>query len=33
LVVATRAVRRPLEITGTDRLFELHPDLTAATDD
>ena len=31
LVVATRAVRRPLEITGTDQLFDLHPDVSAAT--
>jgi anti-sigma B factor antagonist len=30
LVVATRAVRRPLEITGTDQLFDLHPDLSSA---
>jgi anti-sigma B factor antagonist len=30
LVVATRAVQRPLEITGTDQLFELHPDLNTA---
>jgi anti-sigma B factor antagonist len=30
LVVATRAVRRPLEITGTDQLFELHPDVDTA---
>jgi anti-sigma B factor antagonist len=31
LVAATRAVRRPLEITGTDQLFDLHPDLDSAT--
>jgi len=31
LVIATRAVRRPLEITGTDQLFDLHPDVSAAT--
>jgi anti-sigma B factor antagonist len=31
LVVATRAVRRPLEITATDRLFQLYSDLDAAT--
>jgi anti-sigma B factor antagonist len=30
LVVSTRAVRRPLEITGTDQLFDLYPDLNAA---
>jgi anti-sigma B factor antagonist len=32
LVVTTRAVRRPLEVTGTDRLFDLHTELTTATD-
>lgn len=32
LVVSTRAVRRPLEITGTDQLFDLHPDLSTAVD-
>jgi anti-sigma B factor antagonist len=31
LVAPGRAVRRPLEITGTDRLFEIHPDVSAAT--
>jgi anti-sigma B factor antagonist len=31
LVVATRAVRRPLEITGTDQLFDLYPDRDSAT--
>jgi anti-sigma B factor antagonist len=31
LVVATRAVRRPLEITGTDQLFDMYPDVSAAT--
>jgi anti-sigma B factor antagonist len=31
LVAATRAVRRPLEITATDRLFELYSDLDTAT--
>jgi anti-sigma B factor antagonist len=31
LVVSTRAVRRPLEITGTDQLFDLYPDLDTAT--
>lgn len=30
LVVANRAVRRPLEITGTDQLFDLHTDRAAA---
>ena len=30
LVVSTRAIRRPLEITGTDQLFDLHPELNAA---
>lgn len=31
LVVPTRAVRRPIEITGTGPLFDLHPDLASAT--
>ena len=31
LVAATRAVLRPLEVTATDRLFELCEDLDAAT--
>jgi anti-sigma B factor antagonist len=31
LVVATRAVRRPLEITGTDQLFDMHSDVHDAT--
>jgi anti-sigma B factor antagonist len=30
LVIASRAVRRPLEITGTAVLFDLHPDLESA---
>src|SRR5919106_5265569 len=30
LVVANRAVRRPLDITGTAALFDLHPDLRSA---
>jgi anti-sigma B factor antagonist len=30
LVVTSRAVRRPLEITGTAELFELHPDPESA---
>lgn len=30
LVVGTRAVRRPLEITGVDRLFDLHADVETA---
>jgi anti-sigma B factor antagonist len=30
LVVTSRAVRRPLEITGTAELFELHPDAESA---
>jgi anti-sigma B factor antagonist len=30
LVVSTRSVRRPLEITGTHQLFEVHPDLNTA---
>ena len=32
LVTSNRAVRRPLEITGTDQLFEMHTDVAAATD-
>jgi anti-sigma B factor antagonist len=31
LVVANRAVRRPLEITGTDQLFDLYEDMSAVT--
>lgn len=31
LVVATRAVRRPIEITGTAQLFDLYADLESAT--
>jgi anti-sigma B factor antagonist len=31
LVATTRAVRRPLEITGTDQLFDMHTDVAAAT--
>lgn len=31
LVAATRAVRRPLEITGSDQLFSMHTSLTEAT--
>ncbi len=30
LVVTSRAVRRPLEVTGSDQLFTLHPALDAA---
>lgn len=30
LVVSSRAVLRPLEVTGSDQLFTLHPDLNAA---
>lgn len=30
LVVGTRAVRRPLQITGSDQLFDLYDDLDAA---
>ena len=30
LVAATRAVRRPMEITGSDQLFDLYPDRDAA---
>jgi anti-sigma B factor antagonist len=33
LVVATRAVQRPLEITGTDQLFDMHADVRDATAD
>jgi anti-sigma B factor antagonist len=33
LVVATRAVRRPLEVTGTDQLFDMHSDVRSATGD
>jgi len=33
LVVATRAVRRPLEVTGSDQLFDMHPDLESAIGD
>jgi len=32
LVTATRAVRRPLQITGSDQLFDLFDDVDAATD-
>ena len=32
LVAATRAVRRPLEITGSDQLFGMHASLTEATE-
>ena len=32
LVLATRAVRRPLQITGSDQLFDLFDDLGTATD-
>jgi anti-sigma B factor antagonist len=31
LVAASRAVHRPLEITGTDQLFDIHPDVASAT--
>ncbi|WP_219412649.1 STAS domain-containing protein [Pseudonocardia nigra] len=31
LVAPARAVRRPLEITGTDQLFEIHADVIGAT--
>ena len=31
LVAATRAVRRPLEITGTDQLFDMHENVHDAT--
>jgi anti-sigma B factor antagonist len=30
LVIASRAVRRPLEITGTAALFDVHPDPESA---
>ena len=30
LVVATRAVRRPLQVTGSDQLFDLYDDLDTA---
>lgn len=30
LVATTRAVRRPMEITGSDQLFDLYPDRAAA---
>jgi anti-sigma B factor antagonist len=30
LVSTARAVRRPIEITGSDRLFDLYPDRAAA---
>ena len=30
LVTATRAVTRPLQVTGADALFETHPDLASA---
>jgi anti-sigma B factor antagonist len=30
LVSAARAVRRPMEITGSDQLFDLYPDRAAA---
>jgi anti-sigma B factor antagonist len=33
LVVASRAVLRPLEVTGSDQLFTLHRDLDAALAD
>jgi len=33
LVVTARAVRRPLEITGSDQLFVLHADLPSALED
>ncbi|MCW2506208.1 MAG: hypothetical protein JWO79_4492 [Actinomycetia bacterium] len=31
LVCSTRAVRRPLELTGLNQVFEIHPDLTSLT--
>jgi anti-sigma B factor antagonist len=30
LVAASRAVTRPLEVTGADALFDVHPDVAAA---
>jgi anti-sigma B factor antagonist len=30
LVTASRAVTRPLEVTGADALFDIHPDVAAA---
>ena len=30
LVVTARAVRRPIEITGSEQLFTLHPEITSA---
>ena len=30
LVASTRPVRRPLEVTGADQLFEIHPDADTA---
>jgi anti-sigma B factor antagonist len=30
VVAASRAVTRPLEVTGSDQLFSLHPDLASA---
>jgi anti-sigma B factor antagonist len=33
LVAATRAVTRPLELTGADQLFVLHADVDAALAD
>lgn len=33
LVVSTRAVRRPLEVTGTDQLFDMYADARHATGD
>jgi anti-sigma B factor antagonist len=33
LVVSTRAVRRPLEVTGTDELFGMYADARNATGD
>jgi anti-sigma B factor antagonist len=31
LVCASRAVLRPLELTGLNQVFEIHPDLTTLT--